>query len=256
MSTAAERPPSRHKKMFLGYNFPAGATSATGTVTADTNANMADADKVVLSDGFVTKTYEYDKSANGVTAGNVSWTAGTSAATVATNLKTAINATQPAFTVADNLAGVLTITNNWPGAGGNVTTTKTSSSALAVTGMSGGTTVGGNTTVDTTVKLFKAMIRSIKVTRVSLILPVGLTADASNYCNFKIIKGASTIMANWSTQTGMQGTITANTHVEMVLSATVANLYLADGDIMSLFIDVTGTPTVPPGRVVIEGTEF
>ncbi len=248
--------PHDHQKVVMTFNFPQTGLGASGTVTADTNANMADGNVVVLSDGIRIVTYEYDKSANGVTAGNTSWTAGTTAATVATNLKTAINATQPAFTVADNLAGVLTITNNWPGAGGNVTMTKTSASALAVTGMSGGVNPAGSLLADTTIKLHKVKGRGVRVDRVHLNLPAGLANSSSAYANFKVLKGASTVVATWSTQDTAQGTITADTPVELVLTATIANRFLADGDVLSLFVDVTGTPTVPPGRIVVEGYEL
>jgi hypothetical protein len=256
MSTARPRPPTQQQKWSLSFNFPQTGVGATGTVTADTNTNMADGDKVVLSDGVRFVTYEYDKAANGVTAGNVAWTAGTTAATVATNLRTAIIANQPGLTVTDNLAGVLTITNNWPGAGGNVTITKTSSSALAVTGMAGGVNPAGSVLADTTIKLFKAKTRSVRIDRVQLNLPAGLANSSSNYCDFKIIKGASTLVAHWSTQNTAQGTITADTPVELVNTSTVADRFLADGDTLSLFLDVTGTPTVPPGRLVIEGYEL
>jgi hypothetical protein len=262
MASPLPRNPARsQQKLTRVYHFPQTGVAAIGTYTADTNANMADADKVVLSDGFRTVTYEYDKSANGVVAGNVTWTAGTTAASVATNLKTAINANQPAFTVSDNLAGVLTITQRWPGAGGNVAITKTSSSAMAVTGMSGGVDPCGSVLADTTIKLDKvrASGRSRKIERAALNLPAGFTADATNFVTFKLLKGASTVIASWSTNTtgnGGQGTIGVNTFVEMVLSGTTANLYLADGDDLSLFIDVTGSPTVPPGVIVTEFVEL
>ncbi len=248
-------PARDQQKVLMEFNFPQSGVAATGTVTTDTNANMADGDIVVLSDGFRTVTYEYDKTANGVVAGRIAWAVGTTAASVATNLKTAIDANQPGLSVADNLAGVLTITSRWPGAGGNVTMTKTSSSALAVTGMSGGVDANGSVLADTTIKLFKAKTRGIRLERAHLNLPLGLAQNASHYCIFKILKG-STIMASWSTLTGAQGTITANTPVELVMSATVANRFLDDGDQLSLFLDVTGTPTVPPGRIVVEGYEL
>lgn len=254
--TAPRNPGNTQERFRMPFDFPQTGVGSVGTVTCDTNANMADADKVVISDGIRFVTYEYDKTANGVVAGNVSWTAGTTAATVATNLKTAINATQPGLTVSDNLAGVLTITNNWPGAGGNVTITKTSSSALAVTGMSGGVNPSGSVLADTTIKLHKVKGRALRIDRVYLNLPAGLAGNASNYCNFKLLKNASTVIANWSTLNTAQTTITANTPVEMVVSATLASRSLADGDQLSLFLDVTGTPTVPPGRIVVEGIEL
>lgn len=256
MATARPRSATRQQKWSLSFNFPVTGVGATGTVTADTNANMTDGNTVSLSDGFRTVTYEYDKSANGVTAGNISWAAGTTAASVATNLRTAIIAQQPAFTVVDGGAGVLTITNNWPGSGGNVTTTKVSASALAVTGMSGGVSPEGGFVADTTIKLWKCKLRGLRLERVQLNLPSGLAGNASNFCNFKVIKGASTVMANWSTLNTLQSTITADTPVELVITSTVADRFLADGDQLSLFLDVTGTLTVPPGRIVLEGTEL
>ena len=121
-----------------------GLTQGTGvgascTLTADTNANMADGDTVTLNSGFgAPVVYEYDKSGNGVTAGHVAVTAGTTAATVAANFRTAILANQPALNVTDNGDGTLTIKNRWPGAAGNNTNSKTSASALAITNFTGG----------------------------------------------------------------------------------------------------------------------
>jgi hypothetical protein len=111
---------------------------------------------------------------------------------------------------------------------------------------------------DTTQKFDGIKRRSVRVDRVWLSCPTGVTANGSNFVNFKVIKGASTVMANWTTATGVtgQGTITASTPIELVLTSTVADRYLADGDVLSLFIDVTGTITVPLGRIVVEGTEL
>lgn len=111
---------------------------------------------------------------------------------------------------------------------------------------------------DTTLKFDGILRKSVRLERVWLSVPVGVTANASNFVNFKVIKGASTIMANWTTATGVsgQGTITASTPVEMVLTTTVADRFAADADVLSLFIDINGTITVPLGRIVVEGTEL
>lgn len=111
---------------------------------------------------------------------------------------------------------------------------------------------------DTTTKITAIKTRSVRVERVWLSCPTGVTANGSNFVNFKVIKGASTVIANWTTATGVsgQGTITAATPIELVMTATVADRYLADADILSLFVDVTGTITVPLGRIVVEGTEL
>jgi len=109
------------------------------TITCDTNANMADGNTVTLDDGFRKVTYEYDKSANGVAAGNVNWAAGAgTAAQTAATLKTAIEANQTAFIVTDNADGTLTIVHRWPGTGGNRTNSKSAANALAVTDGTGG----------------------------------------------------------------------------------------------------------------------
>ncbi len=263
--TGLPRPPTNFQDRFrMGYDFPGSgftaAVAATGLITCVTNANMADSDYLTIGDGLTpAKLYEYDKGADGVTSGRVQWVAGaTSAAQCAATLRTAILANQPAFTVTDNLDGTLSLAHKWPGLGGNVTITENVANAgFLVAGMSGGAAaVATSVTADTTIKLLKISGRSVRVARVTLNLPLGLAQDASNYCNFKLLKGASTVVANFSTLTGANGTITADTPVNMVLSGTDANLVLSDTDQMSLFIDVTGSTTVPPGRIVIEGFEI
>jgi len=109
-------------------------------------------------------------------------------------------------------------------------------------------------TADTTTKLWKCPSgRSFKVTRVSYVNPTGLAADGTNYFNLKVLKGASTVMANWSTLTGQEGTLTADTFVSFTLSSTAANLVLQAGDELSFFADETNTATLPAGRLVVEG---
>ena len=109
---------------------------------------------------------------------------------------------------------------------------------------------------DTTTKIDGIKSRSVRVTRAWLSCPTGVVANASNFVTFKVIKGASTVIASWSTSTVGQGTITANTPVELVVTATVADRFLADADVVSFFVDVTGTITVPLGRIVVEGIEL
>lgn len=229
--------------------------AAAGSITVDTNANMADGDTVTLDDGFRKVTYEYDKTANGVAAGNVNWAAGAgTAAQSAATLKTAINANQTAFTVTDNLNGTLTITHKWPGVGGNVTWTKSSASALAVTGMSGGTDAAMAATVAaTTTQKFCKVPRIFAVDTVEWLTPTTVTQDAANYWTIAL-KNGSTVVASWSTLTGAQGTITGGTGVTLVNSATEANLVFAAGDTMSLVMTKTGSPSpLPPGRMTVHG---
>lgn len=85
----------------------------TKLVTCATLADMVDGETltIAISNGL-TVVYEFDKAANGVAAGNVSWTAGAgTAAQNAATLKTAIDGTaQDTLVVTDNADGTLTIT--------------------------------------------------------------------------------------------------------------------------------------------------
>lgn len=247
--TARPAPYLTEKAFFVLDTASAFTAPAVGTVTCDTNANQADTDTVTLSDGVVSRIYEYDKAANGVTAGRVSWAAGTTAATVCANLRTAILGATSAFTVVDN-SGSITITNNWPGAAGNVASAKSSASALAVTGMTGGQGNGSGNTVTTTAKRWKTKGRAFRVDRVVLDVPAGFTQDASNYWTVAVKDGATT-MAQWATQTSQQGTVAADTPVDLVLSATDANLVAAAGDTLSVVITKTGSPAAFPTAVLV-----
>lgn len=237
---------------FPGADFTAAAASAGG-VTCDTNANMADHDLVTVGDGLTpAKTYEYDKAADGVpsVAGRIIWTAGTTAATVAANLRTAILANQPGLNVVDNADGTLTITHKWPGAGGNVAMTKSSASALAVTGLTGGAALTENTSADTTRSFFDCY-GDFQIDKAEVLLPAGLVADAANYFIIQVLDGAN-VMAQYSTQVGQEGTIAADTWKAMTLGAGDLKRALA-GHKLQYFLDVHGTQNLPPGRLQITG---
>lgn len=109
-------------------------------------------------------------------------------------------------------------------------------------------------TADTTVKLDKVPSGlKLRIDSVQYVNPTGLAQDASNYFNIKVLKGASTVVANWSTLTGAEGTLTANTFVNMVMSSTDADKVLDAADELSYFLDETGTASLPAGRIVIRG---
>lgn len=106
-------------------------------------------------------------------------------------------------------------------------------------------------TADATTKLFKVPAgRKLKIDAVDYINPTGLAADATNAFIVKLLKG-STVVASWSTLTGAEGAIAANTFVSLVLSATAADLTFDAADIMSLFLDEQADTTLPAGRVVV-----
>lgn len=91
-----------------------------------------------------------------------------------------------------------------------------------------------------------------RVDSVQYVNPTGLAQDAANYFVIELLKGA-TIAASWSTQTGAQGSIAADTFVTLVKSATDADLVFAGGDVMSMNLNETGTATLPAGRLVVYG---
>jgi hypothetical protein len=224
---------------------------ATCTITVDTNANMADGDTITIDDGYKKIKYEYDKSANGVAAGNVSWAAGAgTAAQSATTLATAINATQSCLTVTDNGDGTLTLTHKQPDAGNPAGNTKSSSSTLAITAWAGGSGQQGITATQTVKRWKTSSSRTFVMDRVFLNMPAGFVANASSYWTIAV-KDGSNVIASWSTQTtngspGGQGTLTADTPVDLVLNTDTSKLVVAAGDILTVVVTKTGTPAACP----------
>lgn len=108
-------------------------------------------------------------------------------------------------------------------------------------------------TADATSKFFKNRSdRNFLVESVNYVNPTGLAADPTNFFNIKVLKNGATTVANWSTETGQQGTLTADTWVAFV-NAALANRLLAPSDTMELFADEGGNTTLPPGRLVVHG---
>lgn len=107
-------------------------------------------------------------------------------------------------------------------------------------------------TDDATTKEFKTGTRPLRIDSVAYVNPTGLAQDASNYFNIKLLGGA-VVLANWSTLTGAQGTIAADTFVAMVLNATASNLIVPAGSTLSLFLDETGAASLPAGKLIVRG---
>lgn len=108
-------------------------------------------------------------------------------------------------------------------------------------------------TADTVVKLWTVPAgRKFRLRRAVYINPTGLAADPTNYFDVEVLKGA-TVMAKWSTLTGSDGALVADTPTTLALSATDASRVAAAGDVISLSLNETGTATLPAGRIVIEG---
>lgn len=117
----------------------------------------------------------------------------------------------------------------------------------------------GQLTGDTTVKLYKVPAgRNFRLDRATYVNPTGLAADANNYFDIKVRVKSTTVAAHWSTQTtggspGGQGALVADTWVDLVHSATDLDMVAEGGDEISVFYDETGTATLSPGRLVLEG---
>jgi hypothetical protein len=115
---------------------------ATGLITCTTKANYVDTDYMTLGDGMMpAREFEFDTAGNGVTSGRVQVdiSGATTAADVATILRTAIVNTFPALEITDNADGTLRVEHRWPGVAGNVTITESVANAgHLVSGMSGG----------------------------------------------------------------------------------------------------------------------
>lgn len=77
----------------------------------------------------------------------------------------------------------------------------------------------------------------------------GLAAHAANYFNVKVQTPAAAVLANWSTESGQEGALVADTAHEMTLAA-LATRSLNPGSVLELFIDETNTATLPANTVV------
>lgn len=109
------------------------------------------------------------------------------------------------------------------------------------------------TAASATTKVWKVPAgRKFRITRVFYVNPTGLAGNAANFFQIRALN-AALVGAEWSTSTAGQSTLTANTPVELVLSATDANRVLPENTDLSFATILTGTATLPAGRVVIEG---
>ena len=108
-------------------------------------------------------------------------------------------------------------------------------------------------TADTTVKLWTVPTgRQFRIDGAWYNNVTGLAVDVTNFFDIQVLKG-STVMANWSTETGEEGALVADTPVDLSLSATDANQVADAGDVIALKLDEDGTATLPAGRIVIRG---
>lgn len=107
-------------------------------------------------------------------------------------------------------------------------------------------------TADTTIKIAKVPTGQgkLRIREIQYVNATGLAVDAANF--FKIqLKAGSTLIGEWSTETGQDGALVANTFVALPLEAG-ANVVDA-GAVLDLVLDETGTQTLPAGRLVVHG---
>ncbi len=264
--TAPLNSETRQRHFILPFDHPAPGTAAaavraTGTITCVANGSMADSDYMTITDPFYGTgagvLYEYDKAANGVTGGRVSWAAGTTAASIAATLKTAIEANQPQFTVTDNLDGTLTLSYKIAGLAGNLVamTENVANGGFLVSANLAGGADAATTGATLVTKLTKVSGLRLHVDRVEYINPTGLAGHGSNYWEIAL-KNGSDVIAQWSTDSDVagQGTITANTPIDLVLATDHSLLALDSGETLSLALTkFASAANLPAGRIVVHG---
>lgn len=91
--------------------------------------------------------------------------------------------------------------------------------------------------------------RDMRVEKIDLVVDTTYANDAANFYVITVQKGA-TVIATWSTQTGQQGALTADTFVSMTLSATDANRVCHVGDVFQVVFTKNGAAAnLPIGRI-------
>jgi hypothetical protein len=80
--------------------------------------------------------------------------------------------------------------------------------------------------------------------------PTGLAQDATNFINIQVQDQTPTVFANWSTETGEEGSIAAATPVRLVLGASVA---IPPNSKLDIFYEEGGSVTLPAGEIQITG---
>lgn len=103
---------------------------------------------------------------------------------------------------------------------------------------------------DTTVVL-DTPVRRFRVVQGRYYNATGLAEDVTNFFNIKVLLGA-VIAANWSTETGQEGTIAAATTVTLSAPSDISDAAAVGGTVLSVLYDETGTATLPAGRLVLD----
>lgn len=92
--------------------------------------------------------------------------------------------------------------------------------------------------------------RQCKVISAQYFNATGLAASGTD--SFKVgLKQGSVEVAKWDTATGQEGTVTADTHMNMTLSATPADLIIEPNEVLALALTETGTASLPAGQIEV-----
>jgi hypothetical protein len=109
-----------------------------------------------------------------------------------------------------------------------------------------------STSADSTKKIFKTPSdRYFVIDGAQYINPTGLAADATNYFILKVLNGSG-IAATWSTISSGEGALTADTFATLT-NGTLALRTVPPSTVVSFFMDLNGTQTLPVGRLVVHG---
>lgn len=111
---------------------------------------------------------------------------------------------------------------------------------------------GAVSATNTPIVFAKTLTRAYRIDRVQYTNITGLATSASNYFDIRVLNSA-TIAAKWSTLTGSDGTLAANTENDLVLQA-ATTLIVPAGTALSLALVLTGTQTLPAGSGFVEVT--
>jgi hypothetical protein len=109
-------------------------------------------------------------------------------------------------------------------------------------------------TADKTTDMFLVPAgRTLVIDSVQYVNQTGLAADDTNFYIIKLLNGAI-VAGSWSTKTtGGNGALVADTLVTAALSATPTDLVVPGGTKLKLFLDLTGTATLPAGSIRVDG---
>jgi hypothetical protein len=109
-------------------------------------------------------------------------------------------------------------------------------------------------TVDLLTEMYEVPVgRSLVLDRVLYVSSTGLAASDTDFVIIKVLNG-SAVAASWSTKaTGGNGALPIGILVKPALSSVPSDVNARPGTRIKLSLDLTGAPTLPLGKVRVEG---